>query len=279
MVPAIIWPKYLLKNYEKTRGRRNTQQEEIEETESVSERLSTAGSSDYDAFLVALKLNPSMLFNTKTVITFDVLHNMSILFTFGLCSPFLTLIISMAMILKMNMWLIFMGRFLNYFEFDDNEGLGRGRARSNTDRNAIDEGKISNHKGKIEVSKDNMHPALLALSTVCIPIEDVFYKSVWPITWTSAAFFAFLCWDLSADKVGWEQAIWIPCLALSFPVLLWIVTKLVERWGSKILFFYLDWTKHWRRGGINRDAGGVVSDSELGADDDDDSIELTSPAL
>jgi hypothetical protein len=159
---------------------------------------------------------------------------MSILFTFGLCSPFLTIIISMAMILKMNMWLVFMGRFVNSFHFEGTDERDSVRYRSEScDINMMDDMKISQHKKQIIVTKDNIHPALLALSSVCIPLEEVFRMSVWPITWSSSAFFAFLCWDFSADKVGWQQAIWIPCCALCFPMLMWIVTKVYNKWGNK----------------------------------------------
>ena len=231
MVPAIIWPKYLLKQHQLFNQRKI---ESEEETEDMSVRLSAADNgsrADYDKFLVALEANPSMLFNAKTIITFDILHNMSVLFTFGLCSPFLTVIIAMAMILKINMWLVLMGRFLNFFDYEEEVGTSRKSSLSvaSEDTNT----KISQHKDQIEVKKNSIHPALLALSIVCIPLEDVFRKSVWPITWTSAAFFAFLCWDLSADKVGWQSAIWIPSLALSFPIFMWIVTKIMKNWGSQ----------------------------------------------
>ena len=221
MVPAIIWPKYLLKQYK------------LELTSAASSPVGTHGNnendkapSDYAKFLAALEANPSMLFNTKTVITFDILHNLSVLLTFGLCSPFLTVIISTAMILKINMWLILLGRFLNFFVFEEN-----GRSSLNLDDENISQ-RISHHKMQIPVSTYNMHPALVALSKVCIPLENVFQKSIWPITWTSAAFFAFLCWDISADKVGWRKATWIPCLALSFPIFMWIMTKIVKYWGN-----------------------------------------------
>lgn len=212
MVPAIIWPKYILKNYLRKPS-------SVEDTEDETRQLSTA--SEFDSFLAKLKANPSMLYNTKTVVTFDILHNISVLFTFGLCSPFLTIIISLAMILKTNMWLILLGRFLNLFKFE-----GSGRKVSDIAEDEVDE-KISAHKEKIPVSVTDIHPALIALKEVCIPLEDVFRHSVWPIVWSSALFFSFLCWDLSADKAGWKEAIWIPCVAISFPVLMWIGTKFV----------------------------------------------------
>lgn len=221
MLHAIIWPKYLIKQHRLRNVAHSPKERDGEKA-------------NYDRFLEALVVTPSILFDSKTVITFDILHNMSVLLTFGLCSPFLTIIIAMAMILKINMWLVLLGRFCNVFSSD---GSSRISSVDNTENELSV--RVSQHKQQVPVTRDNIHPALIALSRVCIPIENVFKKSVWPITWTSAAFFAFLCWDISADKVGWWRAIWIPCLVLSFPVFMWLITKIAGNWGNRVVSFFV----------------------------------------
>jgi hypothetical protein len=197
-VPAIIFPNFFLKN----------------DLLLKSEDLFLK--SQAEAFLTRLTKKPSMIFNAKTVITFDILNNLSVLLTFGLCSPFLTLIISFAIFLKLNMWRILFGRFLNIFNFENNQ------------RNEDDDAKINRGSNQIIVTKKNISPYLIALNHESISLNEVFYIAVWPILWSSAAFFGFICWDMAVDKVGVRNSVWIFVLAMIFPAILYLVLKIEE---------------------------------------------------
>lgn len=62
-----------------------------------------------------LKADASILLDTRTIFCNDVMNNMLLMMTFGLCSPVLALAIACAVILKMAFWMLLIGRFARSF--------------------------------------------------------------------------------------------------------------------------------------------------------------------
>jgi hypothetical protein len=55
------------------------------------------------------------------------------------------------------------------------------------------------------------------------PLREVLQRAFWQMAWLSASFIAMVCWDVAADDVGWEDALWLPMLAMCYPALLFAV--------------------------------------------------------
>ncbi len=58
-----------------------------------------------------LKNNPMALLNIRSFFCFEVLNNLVVLLTLGLCSPILACAIVFVVVVKMNMRLLLLGRF------------------------------------------------------------------------------------------------------------------------------------------------------------------------
>lgn len=139
---------------------------------------------------------PRKLLKANRIVTSDVLNHLLVFFTFGLCSPFLALIMLLVVAMKHVMWITILGRFVYC------------RAQL----------KLAG-----QVRNGSQDHALVALSVACccLPVLQLVASFVWPVTWSSPLFFAFLCWDVLGDEVGWKDAWWAPLLVLAVPVCLW----------------------------------------------------------
>ena len=144
------------------------------------------------------------LLNIKTVTSLFA-NAAVILLTFGLCSPYLALAIIAATVLTCFVWLLFIGRFMHYRiygipEFEDN---------------AL-------------ITFDKQVSDAISLMKVC----------VWPIVNSSCFFFAFLCWDMAGDEVGFTGALFIPCIAVCMPILISVTIRFFE-WKTDQKIFNL----------------------------------------
>lgn len=142
-------------------------------------------------------VEPWMLLVANRIVTADILDHMLVLFTFGMCSPLLAMSIMVSVSFKHYMWIMLLGRFVH--------------TRVLT-RCTLEGGKVVEDW------------AIVALSKTCLPVPvlDLVSRSVWPIIWTSAVFFSFLCWDVAADQEGGLRALWAMGSVLCAPVVMWI---------------------------------------------------------
>jgi hypothetical protein len=56
---------------------------------------------------------PYEIIDVEPIIGQDCLHHISILFTFGICSPFLATLISTCVIIKLHIWVVVIGRYMS----------------------------------------------------------------------------------------------------------------------------------------------------------------------
>lgn len=145
----------------------------------------------------ALEKDPSLLLNPKSILCFDVLSNLNVILTFGLCSPILAFAAMCAVLAKMHMWRLLVGRFTREL--------------------------IGDHD-----SDGGCNLALLVLGDMHFPLMRVLRRSFWLIAVSSSVFFSFVCWDIASDDVGWRQALWLPITTLCFPVLLWALSRMTR---------------------------------------------------
>ena len=168
---GIFWPEYWNFEGENPAG-------------ATASTLSMEGSDD--------NAEPRKLLKANRIVTSDILNNLLVFFTFGMCSPFLALIMLLSVAMKHIMWITILGRFVY--------------ARILLTQ--------AHHHG----SKDH---ALVALSDACLPVCELVASFVWPIIWCSGLFFAFLCWDVFGDEVEWTKALLAPAMVLAVPACLW----------------------------------------------------------
>lgn len=145
---------------------------------------------------------PKRLLNIKTIMGYFS-NAAVVLLTFGLCSPYLAMAIIASTTVTVGMWLMFLGRFTHYRVYG-----------------------IPKYEDHALISLDTQVSEAIGLIKVC----------VWPVVNSSCLFFAFLCWDMAGDEVGVVDAIFIPCIALSMPFLIWASIRLFEWKTDQKLF-------------------------------------------
>ena len=144
-------------------------------------------------------IEPLSLMKANRIITTDILNPLLVLCTFGICSPYLSLVILASVTLKYHMWVMLLGRFIQF----------RYSMSSQSDRDGED-------------------LAVVILSRACLPVINIVGRCLWPVIWSSSFFFAFLCWDVLGDEVGWRNAAWAPVVVVSVPLTMWIFLNYVK---------------------------------------------------
>ena len=148
-----------------------------------------------------LEKDPLIVLNTKSILCFDILNNLMIMLSFGLCSPILAIAVVCTVVSKICVLLLSIGRFLYVLRKD---------------------------------SDDSMHFAVAALCKVDFPLTEVLEQSFWVLVWTSALFFSLVCWDIAGDSVGWAASIWIPITTMCYPIVLWVIARCVKSNGTVV---------------------------------------------
>ena len=165
------------------------------------------------------------IIDSRKIFCLDVLNGWLVLVTFGLCSPVLTLAVACSVVLKMSLYVMFIGRFsLLMLEKHDNVKIF-------PQRNIEDGATISETQGAVENSNAIPLSALIALSEVEHPLLEILSLSYWRILFYSGLFVAFLTWDIAMDEAGWLHSLWVPFL----PAVFFIIVRFFS--------FYLQSTK------------------------------------
>lgn len=176
---------------------------------------------------------PVKLLKPERIISSDVLNHLLVFFTFGICSPFLSLAVVLAASLKQYMWAMLLGRFLDLRADSTSTSVSASTSDSVvavtapapapavTGEHAREEGSVASLGGG-----GGDDDATAALGVACVPIlTTVVTHCVWPIVWTSSLFFSFLCWDILGDAVSWRRSLWAPVLVWSVPLCLLLSSR------------------------------------------------------
>jgi hypothetical protein len=131
-------------------------------------------------------------------ITTDILHHISILITFGLCSPILAMLICVYVCVYVIVLMILLGRFIL----------------------------ISQQNG-------NISEALLLLDKTSLHSFDYISTGLRFILCMSSIFFALLCLDMACDRVHWNEAVWLPLLSISISISILLFYYLYEEYYMK----------------------------------------------
>lgn len=166
-----------------------------------------------------------LVLDTNDIVYADILNQLIVLFSFGLCSPMLAAAVSLAFGFKMLMWRMLLGRFVHYrmrlanMKREELEGCGTS----------------------IEYDTHLQDEAIEALADATVDFVSVFEMCLWPLLLSSAVFFAIICWDIAGDDVGSKSSLWVPVLVCGIPLCLWIsfvfykkrIAKKKSRRGAK----------------------------------------------
>jgi Leucine-rich repeat (LRR) protein len=144
--------------------------------------------------------SPDRLLNVQTIVA-TLMHQITVLLTFGLCCPALALAVTCSICVSVLQWRYLVGRFVS------SRLISRTSVRMVMSSPRVVDGVLIT----LELSVGN------AL--------DYFRATLWPVLWTSCLFFVFVCWDMAGDRVGWRAAIWAPYTAIAFSIFIWLLMR------------------------------------------------------
>ena len=144
------------------------------------------------------------LYNIKTV-TSNLIHNIIMLLTFGLCSPVLAFLIGAASYLITATWRILIARFVHFRMT-----------------------KLTKHATK---KKNQQDYSLASMGALAGEAKGLIRLCLWPYVSVSAFFFLCLSWDMSGDRVGWREGSWAPVVALTVLCAMYLAVSLYT-WHS-----------------------------------------------
>jgi hypothetical protein len=194
--------------------------------------------------------NPSFVSSVKLInahqIISNVVNNIILLLSFGLCSPVLSCYITLSICVTLSSWLMLIGRFVFYRHGDPHPHSAM----------TINSTTLSDlHEAKEEKDDDDLNKSFnfpkgqdplagdVFLDRLNHQLRDVNTSLIvckWPAVITSCFFITVLCWEMTGDNVGWEQSAWVPVVGLGIFLIIWIWDRLLV---SRVLDLdqYLSW--------------------------------------
>jgi hypothetical protein len=197
------------------------------QTDQTSESIDNAkDATEPDTLVIPIKRDTELI-NTERIVT-SMMYHLSIFVTFGLCNPYLAVSIVLTVITSCYEWVFLIGRFIitrtNKLEgsksFDASVLDVTGRAHDlnaismalnstapSVDITCTEHSSVSaaapdanGNGGDAEPESANGSlgdPFLKRLDIVLSEAERSLARCVWPLIWTSCAFFALLCLDMA----------------------------------------------------------------------------------
>ena len=145
------------------------------------------------------------LLNQKSIVLV-IMNHFTVLLTFGLCSPLLAAVVIATVLMSCVLLEVFVARFVHFRLYD------KVKLESNTVSNSS-----GDSSGHMEETASTDH-ALRALDDQLMGTVDMLSICYMPIVVISCIFFAMLSFDMTADEVGWRQALWVPAVFFCFGV-------------------------------------------------------------
>ena len=177
--------------------------------------LATYSENDED---LAREATDILVLDTNDIVYADILNQLIVLLSFGLCSPMLAASVSLAFGFKMLMWRMLLGRFVHY----------RMRLAN------LNRAKVEGEDAVVieyDVKLDDM--AIDALADATVDFVSVFEMCLWPLCLSSAAFFVIICWDIAGDEVGSKGSLWVPVVVGCIPFAYWLSFVFFKKWTEK----------------------------------------------
>ena len=230
--PGILWPyQWAMRDSNRERiGSASETPKGSLRVRTMSDMSSESGDSDSesDAGILMQQPEPRLMINVVPIVT-SLMHNLYILSTFGLCSPYLAIMIVICNSSHVTMWKVMLGRFvacrvIKGAEIESARSNRRGRDRL-ISRTSFAEFNI--HE-LMEKKTSRYDVALLAMSEQLNDAKGIFAICIWPILLSSSFFFIFVSLDIAGDQVSWTGGLWIPGTLVVGPlVVMWLGMKML----------------------------------------------------
>jgi hypothetical protein len=227
--PGILWPyQWAMTSPKKSDKTTESGGSLRVRTTSDMSNESTESDLDSEPGLLTQQAEPNLMINVVTIVT-SLMHNLYILSTFGLCSPYLAIIIVVCNSSLITMWKVMLGRFVTC------------RVVKGAEYERKQQNKRSSSISRISFQDDNIHQlmeknmssedaSLIAVSQQLNDAKGIFAICIWPILLCSSFFFVFVSLDIAGDQVSWTGGLWIPAILVVIPLLsMWIGMKLMMR--------------------------------------------------
>lgn len=174
---------------------------------------------------------PHLMINIVPIIT-QLMHNLFILSTFGLCSPFLAIVVVCCNSSNIIMWKILLGRFVTCRVIKSAE-IAKKRRNAKCRERAISQEEfldLTIHELMKKNTSSTHDAALIALSEQLNNAKGIFAVCIWPILLSSGFFFIFVSLDIAGDRVSWTGGLWIPAVLCVLPLMVvWIGMKILMK--------------------------------------------------
>lgn len=149
--------------------------------------------------------SPTIRLIHPSLILSQLMNNLIILLTFGLCSPILASYITINLCIYLSSWIVLIGRFIMF------------RLSSISDLNDKND----------PLNSIDMDPFIPLLNSQVEGVHLYLRASKRPIILTSCFFFTLICWDIAGDKVGWYHSLWVPGSGFLMAVILLLWNRLL----------------------------------------------------
>jgi hypothetical protein len=159
---------------------------------------------DDPASLSIQSLSQRLLKANKMVATY--VEDVAILLTFGLCCPVLAFAIVVYLMLQTHFQKMLIGRFLRFRQDMSTKSFG-----------------VLTHDRAISALEISCQDSIIQVQ-----------RTVWIVVWTATMFYSGICWDVAGDEVGVVHALWAPLVAISFPLLCWIIFEYMPTFAVEL---------------------------------------------
>ena len=189
--------------------------------------VSSDEGSDAASVVSGQQPEPKLMINIAPIVAL-LMHNLYIMSTFGLCSPYLAIMVVFCVCSHIIMWKVVLGRFVICRLHLEAEVM---RKRSGSIPPKINRNDIYSSKINLLLEEERANDAALrALGHQLSEARGIFAICIWPILLCSSFFFIFVSADMAGDRVGWTNGLWIPALFCVLPLsVCWIGMKLLMR--------------------------------------------------
>jgi hypothetical protein len=177
----------------------------------------------------------------------NVVSNLILLLSFGLCSPVLGCYITLSVSVTLYCWLMMIGRFVSHrLDASPSRQISTpSMARRDLDvrlnpisvfgvedKNRRDDGippdSLTQPLGSEETLRTRTGDGFLDLLNRQVRgVNSSLKVCQWPVIFTSCFFVTLLCWEMVGDEVGWEGGLWVPAVGVAMLLTLGIWDRLL----------------------------------------------------
>jgi hypothetical protein len=208
------------------------------------------------------RISPSIplrrLINPHQIIS-NVVSNIILLLSFGLCSPVLACYITLSTCVTGWCWSMLVGRFVSCRLDATSPSSPSSREddlhSATNPMPSVCDPEVEDKKDKLEngsavaecvedggFSSDSMSnspqgtvdPFLTLLNHQLRGVASSLVACKWPVISTSCFFVTMLCWDMVGDEVGWKAGLWVPVAGAMMLLVVWLWDHLLV---SKVIGF------------------------------------------